>query len=253
VEGGWRLKSLHRAIVTSSVYRQASRNDAARAVDPDNRLLGRCSPRRLDAESLRDACIQASGRLVAGGGGPPVGIAKDPVGRIVVGREEKDANGDVVRVVSHGADDFRRSLYLQVRRTEPLTVLETFDQPEMKPNCDRRRSTTVATQALLMLNDPFVIDNARSLAERLRREAPGDLRGQVTRAWRILFAASPSDRDLEMALVHVAEQGEELRTRLAAPAAQEGQPPPPPPDAALEALASYCQVLLASNRFLTVD
>lgn len=253
VEGGWRLKSLHRAIVTSAVYRQASRNDAARAVDPDTRLLGRFAPRRLDAESLRDACIQASGRLVTGGGGPPVGIAKDPVGRIVVGREEKDANGDVVRVVSHGADDFRRSLYLQVRRSEPVTVLETFDQPEMKPNCDRRRSTTVATQALLMLNDPFVIDTARALAERLRREAPGDLRAQVERAWRILFAAGPSERDVELALVHVAEQGETLRPRLAAPAAKEGQPPPPQPDAALEALASYCQVLLASNRFLTVD
>ena len=253
VEGGWRLKSLQRTMLTSSAYRQASRNDAARAVDPDNRLLGRFPPRRLDAESLRDACLQASGRLVAGGGGPPVGIAKDPVGRIVVGREEKDANGDVVRVVSHGADDFRRSLYLQVRRTEPVTVLETFDQPEMKPNCDRRRSTTVATQALLMLNDPFVIDNARALAERLRREAPGDLRAQVTQAWRILFAATPSERDVELALLHVAEQGEEFRTRLAAPVAKEGQAPPPPADAALEALASYCQVLLASNRFLTVD
>ena len=259
VEGGWKPKSLHRAIVSSAVYRQASRNDAARGADPDNKLLARFAPRRLDAESLRDSCIQASGRLVQIGGGAPIGIAKDPVGRVVVGREEKDANGDVVRVVSHGADDFRRSLYVQLRRTEPLTVLETFDQPEMKPNCEARRPTTVATQALLMLNDPFVLDNARALAERLRREAPGDLRAQVSRAWRILFSASPSPADLDLALLHVAEQGEELRTRLVPAPTKEGeplkpdQPPPPAPDPQLEALASYCQVLLASNRFLTFD
>ena len=256
MEGGWKLKSLHRLIVSSAVYRQGSGNEPARVADPDNRLLGRSSPRRLDAESFRDAVLGASGRLVPTVGGPPVGIAKDPVGRIVVGREEKDANGDVVRVVSLGADDFRRSLYLQSRRSEPVTVLETFDQPEMKPNCELRRATTVAPQALLMLNDTFVLTSARALAERVRAEAPGDVRGQVSRAWRLLFSRAPSAGDLEVALAHLAEQGEAFRVRLAAvppPPAKEGESAPAPPDPQLEALSSLCQVLLASNRFLYCD
>ena len=113
--------------------------------------------------------------------------------------------------------------------------------------------TNVPGQALILLNDPFVIDNARALAERVRREAPGDLRAQVGRAWRILFSATPSPADLDLALLHVAEQGEELRTRLQPEPVKEGQAPPAPPDPQLEALASYCQVLLASNRFLTFD
>lgn len=256
MEGGWKLKPFHRLIVTSAVYRQGGVHDAARAIDPDNRLLARFSPRRLDAESFRDAVLGASGQLVNAGGGVPVGIAKDPVGRIVVGREEKDANGDVVRVVSLGADDFRRSLYLQSRRTEPVTVLETFDQPEMKPNCELRRTTTVAPQALLMLNDTFVLASARALAERVRREAPGDVRAQVERAWRLLFSRTPSEPEIDGALSHLAEQGEEFRVRLAAipaPAVKEGETAPAPPDPQLEALASLCQVLLASNRFLTCD
>ncbi|MEN9664917.1 MAG: hypothetical protein RLZZ326_1280, partial [Planctomycetota bacterium] len=256
MEGGWKLKPLHRLIVTSAVYRQGSTSEPARAIDPDNRLLARFSPRRLDAESFRDAVLGASGQLVSVGGGVPVGIAKDPVGRIVVGREEKDANGDVVRVVSLGPDDFRRSLYLQSRRTEPVTVLETFDQPEMKPNCELRRTTTVAPQALLMLNDTFVLASARALAERVRREAPGDVRAQVERAWRLLFSRSPSQQEFEGALSHLAEQGEEFRVRLAAvppPPVKEGEPALAPPDPQLEALASLCQVLLASNRFLTCD
>lgn len=256
MEGGWRLKSLHRLIVTSAVYRQGSVNEPARTADPDNRLLGRFSPRRLDAETFRDAVLGASGRLVPTAGGPPVGIAKDPVGRIVVGREEKDVNGDVVRVVSLGADDFRRSLYLQSRRSEPVTVLETFDQPEMKPNCELRRATTVAPQALLMLNDTFVLDNARALAERVRAEAPGDVRDQVSRAWRRLYSRAPSAGDLELALAYLAEQGEAFRVRVAAvpvPTVKDGEPAPPPADPQLEALASLCQVLLASNRFLYCD
>lgn len=254
VAGGWRLKALDRLIVTSATYRQGAGGEAARASDPDNRLLARRTPRRLDAEAFRDTVLQASGRLTAGGGGPPVGIARDPVGRVVVGREEKDANGDVIKVASLGADDFRRSIYVQARRTTPLTLLETFDAPEMTPNCEQRRSTTVAPQSLAMLNDSFVIDAARALAGRVRADAPGDLRGQVRRAWRLLFGAEPSRADIDVAILHVAEQAEDLRSRQPAPApAAEGQPAPPVADHQLDALASLCQVLLASNRFLYVD
>lgn len=251
VANGWRLKPLVRMLVTSATYRQAAQHDAARLADPDNRLLGRHVPRRLDAEAFRDAVLQATGRLATTGGGPPVGIARDPVGRVVVGREEKDANGDVVKVASLGADDFRRSIYVQVRRTTPLTVLETFDAPDMTPNCQLRRTTTVAPQSLAMLNDTFVIDAARALAQRLRAEAAGDLRAQVRRGWRLLYGTEPTTADVDRCLLHVAEQAEELRARLPAPAA--GAAAAAAVDPQLEALASLCQVLLASNRFLYVD
>jgi len=107
-----------------------------------------------------------------------------------------------------------------------------------------------------MLNDTFVLASARALAERVRREAPGDVRAQVESAWQLLFSRSPSNGDLDQALAYLAEQGEEFRVRLAAvppPPAKEGEQAPAPPDPQLEALSSLCQVLLASNRFLYCD
>jgi hypothetical protein len=107
-----------------------------------------------------------------------------------------------------------------------------------------------------MLNDTFVLSSARALAERVRREAPGDVRAQVERTWQLLFSRSPSQPEFEGVLAHLAEQGEEFRVRLAAvppPPAKEGEPAPTPADPQLEAFSSLCQVLLASNRFLYCD
>ncbi|MCX7392037.1 MAG: DUF1553 domain-containing protein, partial [Planctomycetia bacterium] len=249
VKSGWKLKNLHRLMVSSSTYRQSSRNDMALTVDPENRLYGRFRLGRLDAESFRDAVLSASGTLNTTVGGPPVSIARDPAGRIVVGKEELDANGDVINVKSLGVDDFRRSIYLQVRRTHPVTVLDTFDAPVMTPNCEFRNKTTVATQSLLCLNDTFLLENARALAGRLRKEVPGDARGQIQRAWHILFCQEPTNSDITKSLLYLAEQTEAIRLKQ-----QEiGFPKDgPPPDAQLDALASLCQIFYSSNRFLYV-
>ena len=249
VKSGWKLKNLHRLMVSSSTYRQSSRNDMALTVDPENRLYGRFRLGRLDAESFRDAVLSASGTLNTTVGGPPVSIARDPAGRIVVGKEELDANGDVINVKSLGVDDFRRSIYLQVRRTHPVTVLDTFDAPVMTPNCEFRNKTTVATQSLLCLNDTFILENARALAGRLRKEVPGDARGQIQRAWHILFCQEATNSDITKSLLYLAEQTEAIRLKQ-----QEiGFPKDgPPPDAHLDALASLCQIFYSSNRFLYV-
>ncbi len=250
MEGGWRLKALQRLIVTSTAYRQAAQNPAAVAVDPDNALLARWRIRRLDAESLRDATLLAAGRLTMQAGGPPVAVGRDPSGRVQEGREELNANGDVIKLAAVGADGFRRSLYLTYRRSLPLTLMDTFDAPTMLPNCEQRTSSTVATQSLFMLNDAFVIDNATALAERVRRERPDTLRGQIEQAWLVLIARRPSDAELVEALVHVAEQADALRAFHAAhPPAKDA----PAADPQAEALASYCQVLLSSTRFLYVN
>ena len=250
MQEGWRLKPLHRLIVTSTAYRQSSRNPAAVTADSDNVLVARANVRRLDAESIRDSMLLAAGRLNAKAGGPPVGVGRDPLGRVMEGREELDANGDVVKILPAGDDGLRRSIYMTSRRSLPLTVLDTFDAPTMLPNCEQRGCSTVAPQSLFMLNDSFVLGNSLELAARVRSERPGDLRAQVAQAWRILTAREPTEAESLEALAHVAEQAESLRQFHAAhPPAKDA----PAADPQAEALASYCQVLMSSTLFLYVN
>jgi hypothetical protein len=250
MQDGWRLKALHRLIVTSTAYRQASRNPAAVAADPDNVLLARASVRRLDAESLRDSLLLAAGRLNTKAGGPPVGVGRDPLGRVMEGTEVRNVNGDVVKILPAGDEGLRRSIYMTSRRSLPLTVLGTFDAPTMLPNCEQRGCTTVAPQSLFMLNDSFVLGTSLELAARVQRELPGDLRGQIARVWRLLTAREPTDAEAVEALAHVAEQAESLRIFHAAhPPAKDA----PAADPQAEALASYCQVLMSSTLFLYVN
>ena len=247
MSGGWRLKPLHKLLVTSSVYRQSSRNDASLRQDPENKLLARYPLRRLDAETLRDSMLAVSGKLNPEPFGPPVTIAVDPSGRVVPGKQKKNGNGDPTGVESIGDQEFRRSIYTQVRRKQPLTVLEAFDSPVMTPNCDARARTTVAPQALLLMNDSFVVASASHFAERIRREHPDNASAQVARAWRLLFGITPTDAELGEALRYLAEQSETLRARAAARPAKKDAPPPDPQ---LQSLASLCQALLSTNAFL---
>ncbi len=109
MDGGWKLKPLHRLMVLSTAYRQSSRHDASLAADPENRLFGRFKIQRLEGEALRDTMLAAAGSLNRALFGEPIGIARDPSGCIVVGMEQLNANRDVMKVVSRGKEDFRRS------------------------------------------------------------------------------------------------------------------------------------------------
>ena len=260
MDGGWKLKPLHRLIALSTAYRQSSRNEASLKNDADNRYFGRFKMQRLEAETLRDSLLATAGTLNPKPFGEPIGIARDPGGRIVVGQERLNTNRDVIKVVSRGPDDLRRSIYVQMRRKTPLTVLDTFDEPTMSPNCETRNCTTVAPQSLLLMNDNFVLDAAHALATRLRTEVPGDARGQVVRAWKILYGNTPQEADLLRSLAYVAEQTESIRVYQgtlpppkAPPSTKDASAPPPEPDPQLEALASLCQVLYSSNRFLYIE
>jgi hypothetical protein len=265
--GGWKLKPLQRMMVLSSAYRQSARNDASLRVDADDRLYGRFQLRRLDAETLRDSMLAAAGTLNRKEYGEPVKVARDPGGRTVVGEEKLADTKDVVGIISHGAEDFRRSIYVQVRRRAPLTVLDTFDEPTMLPNCEARSSTTVAPQSLLLMNDDFMLRTSRDFAARLRQEASGDARAQIIRAWRILYGREPRESDLLDSLAYLAEQTEAIRlfdqtrpaTKATGPAVVDGPGSKDasattkaalPPDPQFEALASLCQVFFSSNRFL---
>lgn len=185
MQSGWQLKKLQRLLVTSQAYRQSSqRTSELDAVDPENRLLGRMSVRRLEAETVRDTLLALAGRLSDKMTGPPVVVMPDDVGQIVVGVDTRDSAGRPSgKVIPLGEDEYRRSIYVQTRRTMPLGVLEPFDVPVMAPNCEQRASSTVAPQSLLMMNSEFVVDQTTAMAVRLRSEVGDDPAALFGRAW----------------------------------------------------------------------
>ena len=151
---GHSFKHLHRLLMTSTTYRQsAARRPELEAVDPSNQLFGRMSVRRLDAEVLRDRVLASSGSLQQAMFGKAVSVAEDFVGQVIVN------------------DTSRRSVYVQQKRSKPETLLRAFDAPVMECNCDKRPTSTVATQSLMLMNNEFVLKQAGLLAERVRREA----------------------------------------------------------------------------------
>jgi hypothetical protein len=250
VRTGWSLKAMHREMVTSRTYRQVSAHPDSIAKDPENVWLGRFRIRRLDAEAVRDAMLATAGILQPELFGAPVSIARSNEGRVVAGVEILNANGDVTKVDNTAPAVNRRSIYLQVRRKTPVTVLDTFDLPIMDPNCEVRAASTVAPQALFLMNDEFVVRVSRALAERLRRERPGDARAQVRRAWELTQGRQPGAAEEDRFLATWSEQTEQLREYVVKhPPAKDA----PAPDSQLDALGSLCQALLASNRFLHLE
>ncbi|MEE3370549.1 MAG: PSD1 and planctomycete cytochrome C domain-containing protein [Planctomycetota bacterium] len=249
MRGDWELKRLHRMIVTAAVYRQVStRREELEAIDPENRLLGRMHVRRLEAETLRDSLIALGGQLSSKMYGDPVPVSPDVSGQgIILSVNRFNSAGQVVRGPTDlGEEVFRRTVYIQVRRSMPLGMLELFDLPAMTPNCERRASSTVAPQALLMMNNPLVVREALAFAARVQREAGTGLAAQFQLAWRLAFGRPASDREVRAGVKFLNEQANAVR---AAP----GKPKTETPDPATASLAHLCQALLSSNAFLYVD
>ncbi len=247
--GGWRLKRLQRMIVSSSAYRQSSRRrDELETVDPENRLLGRMSVRRLEAETIRDALVAAGGRLSPRMYGPAVPVMPDEVGQIVVGVDTRDSAGRPTgKLVAIGEEAFRRSVYVQVRRSEPLGMLEPFDAPTMSPNCELRASSTVAPQSLLMMNSSFVVEQSEAMAARIEREAGAELAAQLRRAWLLAYGRGPTESEIKAGVAFLAAQAAAAEASLPAdPQARKITPQQ-------LALGHLCHALVSSNRFLYVD
>ncbi len=255
VAQGWSLKKFHRLILTSSAYRQSSERSAEKdRLDPDNRLLGRANSRRLEAETIRDAMLTVVGKLNPKMFGPPVPIMTDEDGQIVVGVDTNDTAGRPSgKFVSLNGEEFRRSLYVQMRRTKPIGMLEAFDLPRMEPNCELRNASTVATQSLAMMNGDFTVTMSKYFAERVAKDAGSDVAAQVKRAWQLAFSAEPSVADVKSATDFITKQTASFKAnpvKLAPPAKGKEAPPAEPP---MQALATFCQALLTSNQFLYVD
>lgn len=256
MEHGWSLKRLHKLIMTSRTYRQSSRRDPKRdRIDPDNRLLSRMNVRRLEAETLRDSFLAVSGKLNPKIGGKPVPVTFNEEGQVIIGIDTRDTAGrQTGKFVTLEGEDYRRSIYIQARRSTPLEMFAAFDAPAMtEANCAMRPNTTVSPQSLLLMNNLYMREHAQDLAQRVLREAGTDLNKQVVRAWELALSHRPSMADEQETLEFVKSQTNHYK---AVPAKLEKvSGPPEKTDAAPEllGLAALCHALLSSNEFLYVD
>jgi cytochrome c553 len=240
VAEGWHLKSLHRLILTSAVYRQAIAFDAARSErDPDNRLLWRRRPRRLEAEILRDAIMAVSGALDCRQFGPA--FKPHIPAEAILARNTKDPYPKDAR---DAPETFRRSVYLFHKRVVQYPLMQAFDGPDAAVSCSRRNTTTVAPQALALLNDAFVRDRAVDFARRLLAEVGPNAAGWADRGFWLVLSRPPADDERAGAAHFVERQIERRAARDTTASADEIR---------LHALADFCQSLFSLNEFIYVD
>jgi hypothetical protein len=191
VRHGWRLKPLHRLILTSNAYRMSSRgNPAALAADPANDLFWRFDMRRLSAEEIRDSILAVTGTLSLKQYGPGVYV---DIPKEVLAGQSMPGNG---WGKSPPEEQARRSVYIHVKRSLLTPILERFDAAETDRSSPVRFTTTQPTQALLMLNSEFLDKQAELFARRLRREAGPDVKEQVVLALRLATTRSPSGAEV---------------------------------------------------------
>ena len=182
---GWSQKAIHRLIVTSATYRQASTTPPALlALDPKNLFLARGPRFRVDSETVRDIALTASGLLDPTLGGPSV-YPPQPEG---VGSL---SYGQVAWPTSRGRDRYRRGLYTFTKRTAPFAAFATFDMPTSEIACVRRERSNTPLQALTLLNDPAFVEAARAFGRRVVREGPPDAEGRVRLAFWLCVGREP--------------------------------------------------------------
>ncbi len=190
IESGWDVKGMLRRLVTSATYRQSSTpSDAARTVDPRNRLLSHAPARRLSAEMLRDQALAAGGLLVDRVGGPSV-YPYEPAGlwEEKSGRRYPTSSGDGLH---------RRSLYTFWKRTSPPPAMMTLDAAKRDVCVARRSETATPLQALVMLNDPQFVEAARVLAERVLQES-NDASDAIVSAFLRLTSRPPTENERDV-------------------------------------------------------
>ena len=215
IRGGWRLKPIHQLMMTSSAYQQDTRPDAAKLKDdPTNALLSRRLPHRLQAEAIRDSLLFVSGELDLSMFGP--------------GTLEEASR--------------RRSIYFTVKRSRLVPGMQAFDVPEPLVSQGTRPTTTVAPQALLLMNSPHVRSWATAFAHRFASspDPSPPLAEIVSRAYRFALNRAPAESESADAIAFIEQQ----RTRYRAEQK---------PDAQEMALTDFAQVVLSLNEFIYVD
>jgi len=246
VRSGWSMKTLHRLMVTSAVYRQRSGRETVISRSVTSKPLESESsskiallnadalitehytrqPRRLSAEQLRDALLAVSGLLKDKAGGPPVWPDLPPevlqANPAFLDDNETKTKG---WYPSPKAEQNVRSIYLVQKRTVRVPFMETFDLPENSASCARRNESTVAPQALSLLNSPLAVEASRSFGQRVVAEAGDNPQRQIERAFQIAFQRSPARTELDACLRIVQQRS----------------------------LTEVCRALLNLNEFIYVD
>ena len=230
IREGWKLKSIHELIMKSAVYRQSILWDKERdAIDPENKLLWRRVPRRLEAEILRDSIMNTSGTLNRKLYGPSVKpwVSTDA---IKTGSTNKWPTN-----VKDGPGTWRRSIYVFMRRSMRVPFFETFDVPDAMQSRGVREQTTVATQALLLLNNKFVRDQAKHFASRVleavsssgSKEGEQDMKAIVEQAYWLAFSRGPTVDEITLGVELLSREGQNVE--------------------------NFCHILFTLNEFAYVD
>jgi hypothetical protein len=205
INNGWKLKPIHKLIMTSAAYQQSSDRDEAKAkVDPENRLVWRQPVRRLQAEVIRDSILAVSGRLNTTMYGPGTLSEENP----------------------------RRSIYFTMKRSKLIPSLIVFDAPDGTVGVGDRPSTTVAPQALHLMNNPHVRAAAYGLARRALGDGTISDADAISRAYQIALCREPTAAELKAAVEFLKPHTGEAREI---------------------AMADLCHVLFCLNEFLYVD
>jgi len=229
MDNGWRMKSIHRLILTSTAYRQVSAVTKRQLIlDPENRLLSRMRLKRLDAESLRDSLLSVCGELDTSQFGPGDAVTSRPDGLVTAVR---------------GSRGWRRSIFLLQRRTQISTLLQNFDLPRMNPNCVKRPISNVVPQALHLLNNKLIRELADRFAERVEREVGQNPRLQVTRVYRIGLGRAPDPEELAASVTMLGRLRDEWAAKL-----KDGDP-----TASRRALGNLCHAVMNTAAFLYLD
>ena len=214
---GGSLKRLHRMIVTSATYRQSSQSNAANAkIDADNRYLWRMNRQRLDAESVRDSALAASGKLDLTMGGPSA--------EQFFFKDDHSPVYDYSRFDVDSPASYRRSVYRMIIRSVPDPLMERLDCPDSSLMTAKRNTTITAIQALALMNNPLIVRQAEHMSERIR-SLSADAREQLSWAYRLALSREPAAAETDRLVKYAGEFG----------------------------LESACRLILNSNEFLFVD
>ena len=217
VSSGWDIKNMHRLVMTSATYRQQSGENGFPL-------------RRIDAESVRDSILKIAGRLDTKAFGPADPIKAEPDGEVITAST-------------------RRSVYVTHRRTQPVSLLETFDQPFMNPNCVKRGLSVVSSQALHLMNGDLARENSRFMAGRITDAVGDDPADQIERAYLLALARKPTAEEVRAAKTAMEGMSGEWTRQL-----EKDQPAEPVKTRGKWlALATVCHTLINSAEFLYID
>ena len=233
-ESGWSVKVMHGLIMSSRTYQMSSIGETEKnAADPRNRFLWRFPQRRLEAEAIRDIVLDAAGTLNMEMGGKPFFPSLPETVWRSFGKGKWELTKD-------GPEVWRRSVYSYWKRGLKYPMFEVLDQPNPNITCERRNVSTVPTQALTLLNNPFILGQARLFAKRVAEASGVANEARIRKAYEIALGRSPTEREMSQNVSFVErQQADHLRRDSE--------------DAGLDALVDLCDVILNLNEFVYIN